>query len=231
MEKSNKRQQTQADRSADFSNHALRGLQYLPKDEDLTSIISRINASVDANPRPQHPQQRIARRQSLSKLAAILILAALPLAYWFFTNEKKPYVAWSLPDHNLAARAGKTSARPSSKHLADGASAYQARNYKAAAAHFSSHLDFYPDDAEVRFYQALSLLGDKQYSPAAEVFSALLATQPPGAIADNARWFLAVAHLEGGNLQKAKPIFEALSRNSDNYKYEAAQALSRLPKL
>lgn len=230
MEKSNKRHPIQADRSADFSNHARRGLQYLPKEEDLAASVARIDAAVAAKTKAQQLKQS-AKIRFITKIAAVLILAAGSVTYLLLPNNKQQYTQWNLPDNNLAARAGTTADLPAIKYLADGTSAYQAKDYKAAAAHFSSYLHLHPSDSEVHFYYALSLLGSRQYPSAVQAFSDLLAAQPPSSIADNARWFLAMTYLESHEPQKAKPILEALSQNSDNYQYEAAQALSRLHKM
>ena len=172
--------------------------------------------------------------------AAILLLAFLPLGYWylnsqgttpdslfadnFVAEEIQPHLAWSrggeTPEEGdpFAPTAEEASEESRLKALlSSGIDAYNKKNYSSATVFFEDYIkggEKINNAREIRFYMGVSYLAQNNTIKAKEIFKDL-SQQPFSAgfqpIKQSSEWYLALTLLKEGDVQRPSGMMGVLA--------------------
>jgi tetratricopeptide (TPR) repeat protein len=104
---------------------------------------------------------------------------------------------------------------------------YDQQRYEEAVKVFDTALTKDPDNINLQFYKALSLMSIGQADSAiVQLKQVLENTQDPWY--EPARWYLGLAYLQSGDVSQAKGIFTAIMASDDSYSERAGELLETL---
>ena len=194
--------------------------------EGRTALRAELQA-LDAQHFPAAPVRRLAWLRSpwtWAAAAAVVLLAAFAILRFprpsvapeaLFAAHFKPY-----PNTIAVIPRDEGELRDP---IALAMDAYQRGDYPAAVAAF----DAMPSTRrrpDLQFYRNLSLLADGR-SQEAIMGLAALATQPDHAFVRETHWYLALAYLQAGEAEAARPWLEKVAANPEHPEQAAAQAM------
>jgi tetratricopeptide (TPR) repeat protein len=107
--------------------------------------------------------------------------------------------------------------------VADGLNAYRAGDYEKAARDLDALQSRYPGSVEIPFYAGISRLMSNDPPGAVRALEAARALNDD-TFADDVAWYLAVAYERAGEVERARPLLDALCRGSGTYTARACAA-------
>lgn len=111
--------------------------------------------------------------------------------------------------------------------LLSGMDAYNKGDFTGAAGEFRQTLKKNPSDANARYYYAMSLVYQEQYTQALEEFQKITLNDG-SALYEAARWQMATVYRTTGDIPRARTILQAIIDGNGTYRRAAEEALDQL---
>lgn len=152
-------------------------------------------------------------------LSAAAVIAGVTLAIYLLMPAKNVdlYAAYfDIPRENISVR--DTDLDP---QLAEATRSFSEKDYVSAAESFQQFLDENPNEIPVLFFYAVSLMAIEKYDEAQPVLTEI--QNQESVYRNAAMWYLGLLHLRNNDREKAKPFFEQLKNDSNNYSEKASK--------
>lgn len=211
---------------SEFSQRALKGMQYLPEGTDLTNTLHRIDQRIDQKTRPK-------RRflPFLLKIAASLLILIIPIYFLFQTTSNPEQlfaqsfqaIPSAIPQSGID-RGEHASQEAQHKALA----LYEQEKYSEAIPVFESYLENQEANTPVRFYYGISLLAEQKAHQSIEQFERVFQESTNHAYQRSAQWYQALAYLLLNQKQNARAILEELTQKDGDFHEEAQELIEQL---
>ena len=154
-------------------------------------------------------------RPWLFKIAAALIIIAIPV-YFLFFNQSDLYNKYYEPDPGLPTEMGLTN----NYDFLDGMVDYKRENYKIAQRKWSKLMEINPDNDTLNYYLAMANLNLKSYTSAKEKLDKI---SPNSAFYHDALWFQSLLLIKNKDYDGAKEKLHELDSE------KARELLKELP--
>lgn len=151
---------------------------------------------------------------------AVAASVAILFGTWFFMQNSIP----QYEDYNQHENANLVERGSVIKNLKAAQDAFNAKNYKVAIQNFEIVLKEY-DKPEVRYFYAISLLENNQYTDAESTFTKL--QSGTSIYKDKATWNLALSKLKQKQFEECKNYIKQLPEDAEDYA-KAQKLLSNL---
>ncbi|MEL6864314.1 MAG: hypothetical protein AAFP19_07845 [Bacteroidota bacterium] len=170
--------------------------------------------------------QSIRIRQIIGIAASVILLAA---AYFYLSSQPQAssddlfaanFEAYPMILSNRAPNAPTTS--PTAKAI----QAYEQKDFQEAVRLFQALQTNTADSTTYRFYIAIAELAQGNANiaiPILEVLSQTPSDESINLLQEQSHWYLALAHLQNGNLEQSKAILQRIQTGA--YRYKDAQGL------
>lgn len=224
-----------ADKSFDqFTQRALNGYSYLPKEVSAQSLLQEIDKKIDLQTTTRKSNIRRLLPMLLSVAASVLILVVTGI--WLlstpidapsadlFTNYFEP-LAVAIPQTGIDR--GPTAYDHPVSRAEEALKKYEEGAFEPANKLFESLPLEQMEQVPIRFYYSLSLLSAGQQDAAIVILEKLALEVKDTKYLENIQWYLALAYIKSGTNDKAESPLKAL-QNSSYYQHKAASLLNEL---
>lgn len=212
---------------------AIRGLQYHPSGHSLDETWNRIQGRVATQGSSTSTLRPMRRVLSIAAGFAVLVLGV----YFLYLNQPvSPQVLSEnafqyLRMENITRLTEETEAVAAPLTLREQAiAAYEDGKKEEAERLIRVHLEDHPKDTEMKFYYGIILLGKGQADSAIPYLKSIEQDQSLQKYERQHQWYLALAYLRLGNVERATPLLESLAGATKPkvYASEARALLKRL---
>jgi hypothetical protein len=213
----------------EFSQRAIKGLQYHNPNEPLRSTLGRLQQQLA----PSQSTQRIRPiRRMLSVAAGFLILViGVYLLYLQAPNQQDAsFMAhFSYLPSAMEEGSSRTTDAPTAGNLKLAAiGAYEGEEYFKAEGLFRAYIAENPGDEEMKFYYGIILLGNEKGAAALPLLQQMSLNPVRKAYERPAKWYTALAFLQAQQEDEAMKLLQALKGGDDKYARNAAELLKAL---
>jgi anti-sigma factor RsiW len=166
--------------------------------------------------------ERPKRKFNIWLPAVAAALGLLGFVWWWL---RPPLSERLYADYRSFPEAAFTN-RAQNSPLGNAESAFNQKDYAAAAAALQTWLQESPDDTEARFFYGLALLEQGKSENARQVFSALF--NPPNAWTPELQWYTALSFLRENRILECKAVLQNINPGKPHFD-TAQQLLKALP--
>jgi len=157
--------------------------------------------------------------------AAIALLVGVGYALFFTSSDTQAlFEQYYSPYYNVVD-GSERSAGDVSGELA--MRLYDQQRYEEALLVFKEAISRNPENHRLLFYKAMSHLSISQTDTAIANLQEVM-NKPEERLHEPARWYLGLAYLQQGNVDKAKEIFATIESSNDSYSQRAGEILNAL---
>jgi len=224
-----------------FSRDAIKGLQYVQDEEQLRAALKQLDKRVDglAGAGKAPPAKRRNHSFLIKALATAAILL-FAMGVFHVYHDQPPSIEQLYTEYFEAVGSAipQTGLRKTGlpdntlQHKQLALQDYERRAYLPAIDHFTTYLHEVPDDAEMRFYFGVALMGAGRFPEAESQLERVLRETTKPTYRTGCRWYLALTALRQDRPDQARAYLERLIENSDadsSYRRKARQLRRNLP--
>lgn len=210
----------------EFSQRAIKGLEYHDANEPLRSTLGRLQQQL-APSQSTHRIRPIRRAMSIAAGFLILVIGVYLLYLQAPVHQDSLFMAhFSYLPSAMEEGSSRTTDAPSVENLKLAAiGAYEAEKYFEAEGLFRAYIAENPSDVEMQFYYGIILLGNDKGAAALPLLQKMQSQPVRKAYERPAKWYTALAFLQIEQKGKAVEELQELISGNDKYARNAVELL------
>jgi tetratricopeptide (TPR) repeat protein len=178
---------------------------------------------------PVAKERRLARLATINRVAAAVLLLAIPISLLLYHNDNKNspqllfsnnYVSY---ESDLGTVRGETPDKQLAPTFSKAMELYEQKDFPRAELYLDSYLKANPEDADAVLYLGAAALENANLPKAIELLETARINNADKY--EDATWYLALAYIKQGDLSNARAVLQDLTKLEDGFYYQKANDL------